>query len=47
MVIDKTQGKILSLVKYCDIDNQVKGVLINKILYITSKNGRLNAIKID
>ena len=48
MVIDKTQGKILSLVKVVDdIDNQVKGVLTNKILYITSKNGRLNAIKID
>ena len=48
MVIDKTQGKILSLVDVInDIDNQVKGVLIDKILYITSKNGRLNAIKID
>ena len=48
MIIDKTQGKILSLVDVInDIDNQVKGVLIDKILYITSKNGRLNAIKID
>jgi len=48
MVIDKTQGKILSLVDVInDIDNQVKGVLIDKVLYITSKNGRLNAIKID
>ena len=48
MVIDKIQGKILSLVKIIgNIDHQVKGVLINKILYITSKNGRLNAIKID
>ena len=48
MVIDKTQGKILSLVDVInDIDNQVKGVLIDKILYTTSKNGRLNAIKID
>ena len=48
MVIDKDQGKILSLSKVVDsIDNQVKGVLINKILYIASKNGRLNAIKID
>jgi len=48
MVIDKTQGKLLSLVEVIDdIDNQVKGILTNKILYITSKNGRLNAIKID
>ena len=48
MVIDKTQGKILSLSKVVDdIDNQAKGVLTDKILYIASKNGRLNAIKID
>ena len=48
MIIDKTVGKLLSLTKVVDdIDNQVKGVLTNKILYIASKNGRLNAIKID
>ena len=48
MVIDKNQGKILSLVDIIDgVGNQSKGVLINKVLYITSENGRLNAIKID
>ena len=48
IVIDKTQGTILSFVNVIDdIDNQVKGVLADKVLYITSKNGRLNAIKID
>ena len=48
IIIDKNQGKLLSLTKIVDdIDNQVKGVLTNKILYIASKNGRLNAIKID
>ena len=48
MVIDKNQGKILSLVDIIDdVGNQTKGALINKVLYITSENGRLNAIKID
>jgi len=48
MIVDKTKGKILSFLDVIsDIDNQVKGVFINKVLYITSKNGRLNAIKID
>jgi len=48
VVIDKIQGTILSFVGVIsDIDNQVKGVLADKVLYITSKNGRLNAIKID
>ena len=48
MVIDKNQGKILSLIDIIDdVGNQTKGVLINKVLYITSENGRLNAIKID
>jgi outer membrane protein assembly factor BamB len=48
MVIDKNEGKILSLIKMTDdIDNQTKGIITNKVLYITSKNGRLNAIKID
>ena len=48
MIIDKNEGKILSLVKVTDdIDNQTKGIMVNKVLYITSKNGRLNAIKID
>ena len=46
--IDKNEGKILSLIKMTDdIDNQTKGIITNKVLYITSKNGRLNAIKID
>ena len=48
VLIDKIQGTILSFVGVIsDIDNQVKGVLADKVLYITSKNGRLNAIKID
>jgi len=48
MIIEKAKGKILSFIDVIsNIDNQVKGVFINKVLYITSKNGRLNAIKID
>jgi len=48
MVIDKTDGKILVFKSVLsDIDPQAKGLLLDKVLYIVSKNGRLNAIKIN
>ncbi len=48
MVIDKEKGRLLTSVSLLsDVDNQVRGLLLDKILYITSRNGRLNAIKID
>ena len=48
MVIDKEKGKLLTSVALLDdVDNQVIGLLQDKILYIHTKNARLNAIKID
>ena len=48
MVIDKEKGQLLTSVALLDdVDNQVTGLLQDKILYIHTKNARLNAIKID
>ncbi|MBT4654300.1 MAG: PQQ-binding-like beta-propeller repeat protein [Gammaproteobacteria bacterium] len=48
MVINKSDGQLMtSLSLINDVDNQVKGLLLDKTLYIHSKDGRLNAIKID
>ena len=48
IVIDKTDGKILVFKSVLsDIDPQTNGLLLDKVLYIVSKNGRLNAIKIN
>ena len=48
MVINKSDGQLMtSLSLINDVDNQVQGLLLDKTLYIHSKDGRLNAIKID
>jgi outer membrane protein assembly factor BamB len=48
IVIDRTDGKLLAFERVLDdIDPQVNGLLQDKILYIVSKSGRLNAIKIN
>ena len=48
MVIDKDKGQLMTSVALIGkVDNQVRGLLSDKVLYIPSKNGRLNAIKID
>jgi outer membrane protein assembly factor BamB len=48
IVIDKLDGKLLVFKSVLDdIDPQVNGLLQDKVLYIVSKNGRLNAIKIN
>ena len=48
IVIDKIDGKLLVFERVLnDIDVQINGLLQDKTLYIVSKNGRLNAIKIN
>ena len=48
IVIDKIDGKLLVFERVLnDIDPQINGLIQDKILYIVSKNGRLNAIKIN
>jgi outer membrane protein assembly factor BamB len=48
IVIDRTDGKLLAFERVLDdIEPQVNGLLQDKILYIVSKSGRLNAIKIN
>lgn len=48
IVLDKSNGNIVHFEELLDeIDYQSNVILINKILYIVSKNGRLNAIKIN
>jgi len=48
IVIDKLDGKLLVFKSILsDIDPQANGLLEDKVLYIVSKNGRLNAIKIN
>jgi outer membrane protein assembly factor BamB len=47
-ILNKNDGKILTFKKILgEIDPQSRGVLSDKYLYIVSKNGRLNAIKIN
>ena len=48
IVINKLDGKLLTFKSILDdIDPQANGLLRDKVLYIVSKNGRLNAIKIN
>ena len=48
IIIDKANGKLLSFKTLIgDVDSQARGVMRDKILYIVSKDGRLNAIKIN
>lgn len=48
IVIDKIDGKLLVFERVLnDIDPQINSLLQDKTLYIVSKNGRLNAIKIN
>ena len=48
IVLDKSNGNTVHFSELLDeIDYQSNILLINKILYIVSKNGRLNAIKIN
>ncbi len=48
IVLDKLDGKLLIFKRVLDnIDPQANGLLQDKVLYIVSKNGRLNAIKIN
>ena len=48
IVLDKSSGKIIHFAELLDeIDYQSNILFINKILYIVSRNGRLNAIKIN
>ena len=47
-ILNKNDGKILTFKKILgEIDPQSRGLLSDKYLYIVSKNGRLNAIKIN
>ena len=48
LILNKNDGKILAFKKILgEIDPQTIGLLSDKYLYIVSKNGRLNAIKIN
>ena len=48
IIIDKISGELLTFKEVIsDIEPQSEGVLLDKILYIITKNGRLNAIKIN
>ena len=48
LILNKNDGKILAFKKILgEIDPQSRGLLSDKYLYIVSKNGRLNAIKIN
>ena len=48
IILNKQDGKMLTFKKIIsDIDHQVRGIISNKYLYISSKDGRLNAIEIN
>ena len=48
VILNKLDGKMLSFKKILsEVDHQARGILSNKYLYINSKDGRLNAIKIN
>ena len=48
IILSKQDGKMLTFKKIIsDIDHQVRGIISNKYLYISSKDGRLNAIEIN
>ena len=48
IILNKQDGELLTYKKILsDIDPQVKGIFSNKYLYIISKDGRLNAIKVN
>ena len=48
LILNKNDGKILAFKKILgEIEPQSRGLLSDKYLYIVSKNGRLNAIKIN
>ena len=48
ILLNKSDGKLLTLTDVLsDIDPQANGILIDKVLYIATKDGRLNAIKIN
>ena len=48
IILNKQDGELLTYKKILsDIDPQAKGILSNKYLYIISKDGRLNAIKVN
>ena len=48
IILNKEDGKLLTKKDILsDIDPQSKGLMIDKLLYIVSKDGRLNAIKIN
>ena len=48
IILNKEDGRLLTKKDILsDIDPQSKGLMIDKLLYIVSKDGRLNAIKIN
>ena len=48
IILNKIDGKILTLKKILgNIEPQSRGLMVDKYLYIVSKDGRLNAIKIN
>ena len=48
ILLNKLDGKVLTLKDILnDIDQQSNGLLLDKVLYIVTKDGRLNAIKIN
>ena len=48
IILNKEDGRLLTKKDILsDIDPQSKGLIIDKLLYIVSKDGRLNAIKIN
>ena len=48
IILDKDTGKLLSFKKIIDsVEPQSSGYIIDKVLYIVSKDGRLNAIQIN
>ena len=48
IILNKIDGKIFTLKKILgNIEPQSRGLMVDKYLYIVSKDGRLNAIKIN
>jgi len=48
IILNKEDGRLLTKMDILsDIDPQSRGLMIDNLLYIVSKDGRLNAIKIN
>ena len=48
IILNKEDGRLLTKKDILsDIDPQSRGLMIDKLLYIVTKDGRLNAIKIN